>query len=540
MYLVTSDEMRRFEADADAAGLSYDEMMRRAGSAVAEEVEAAMDSGRVLILAGPGNNGGDALVAAALLHDSGYTIAVHAWKRVLEDDPLVSALVEREVPLNRVTRRADLEPLKEALLGSDAVVDGLLGTGVSRPIEGLLAELLDTLREAQDQQELFLVAVDVPTGLNVDTGTVDAHTVPSDLTVTFGFPKVGQFTFPGADYLGELVIDDIGLPEFADHAELNMTLDDEVVAMLPVRPRRSHKGTFGRALVVAGSANYTGAAYLAGAAAYRSGAGLVTLALPGSIHQAVASLLPEATFVLLPEDLGVIARPAAELVMERWDEYDAVLIGPGLTAERPTAEFISALITGEGTGRHAEPAPIGFYRSPEESETEAASTTARPRRVVVDADGLNLLAGMPEAMGKLPESTVLTPHPGEMARLTGQEITEIAEDRIGAARKAATQWGHVVVLKGAFTVIASPEGRADVIPFADSALATAGSGDVLAGLVVGFLAQGMEPYEAAVAAAYVHGLAGDKAGGEYGARATMAGSILDATIDALLDLEPPW
>lgn len=539
MYLVTASEMRRFEAAADAAGLTYDEMMRRAGAAVARAVEEQLDSGSVVVLAGPGNNGGDGLVAARRLHDDGFDTQVFTWKRATKDDPLVAALDERKVTLTPIAGTEHLAVLAGALAEADVVIDGLLGTGASRPITDLLGAILDTLAEAVDETGPLVVAVDVPTGLNVDSGEVDPHTVPADITVTFGFPKIGQSRFPGVEYLGELVIDGLGIPEYADSAAISLTTADEVAASLPERSLDAHKGTFGRVLMVAGSANYTGAAFLAAAAAYRSGCGLVTLALPGSIQPIVASLLPEATFLILSEDLGVIARPAADFVAECWGGYEAVLLGPGLTTERPTREFLSVLLTGEGIHASHDGTAIGFGagRGADATPGQAPHERPRPKRLVVDADGLNLLAGMKNGPALLPAGSVLTPHPGEMARLTGRDTAAVNADRIGIAQSAAADWGHIVVLKGAFTVIAAPDGRVALNPFADPALATAGTGDVLSGLIAGLLAQGMAPFEAAVAGAYIHGLAGQMAGELVGSRAAMATDVLDGVVEAWREIE---
>jgi len=260
---------------------------------------------------------------------------------------------------------------------------------------------------------------------------------------------------------------------------------------------------------VAGSVNYTGAAYLAGAAAYRVGAGLVTLALPQTIYPIIAAQLPEATWLVLPDERGVITGPAAERLQPELSNYTALLIGPGFGTAKTTGDFVREMLT-----RAALP-PL-----------------------VVDADGLRLLAQLPDWPRALPANSVLTPHPGEMAALTGLEKAELQSDRIGYARRFAAEWGQVVVLKGAFTVVAAPGGQATVQPFATPALARAGTGDVLAGAIAGLLAQGVGPYDAAVAAAYLHGRAGELAAAGMGTSASvLAGDVLNALAQAVAELE---
>jgi NAD(P)H-hydrate epimerase len=289
-----------------------------------------------------------------------------------------------------------------------------------------------------------------------------------------------------------------------------------VRSWLPPRPPDAHKGTFGRALIVAGSSNYTGAARLAGAAAVRAGAGLVTLAVPIPIHEPVAAGLAEATYILLPHELGVVAEPAAEVLAEVVDRYDALLLGPGLGREQETIAFVERLLAGKVDRRS-----VGFLPTEEPS---VASVVLPP--LVVDADGLNILAEWPAWHERLPPGTVLTPHPGEMARLMGCSTREVQEDRVEVARRQAKAWGHVVVLKGAYTVVAAPDGRTVLEPFANPGLATGGTGDVLAGVVVALRAQGLPPFEAAAAGAYLHGLAGELAWADLGEAGMAAGDLL--------------
>ncbi len=569
MRLVTSQEMRQLEAAADAAGLSYAEMVRNAGAGVARTVAALIEAegtaGRaIVVLVGPGNNGGDGLVAATALAAAGHDVRVLGWRRATADDPLVAALAAQpQVPIMAAESPDGLAMLRAWLVEAGVVVDALLGTGTSRPIEGVLAEILDAVgMVAGGSGGPLVVAVDVPTGLHADDGAVDPHTVPSAITVTFGFPKVGQLRFPGAEVVGELVIEGIGIPEAlgaeagpgwweapgADVLEpaaerapplppLAISTAAEVAACLPARPLSAHKGSFGRALVVAGSANYTGAAYLAAAAACRAGTGLVTLALPASLQPIIAGLLPEATYLPLPEEQGCVSPEAAGEVRAIWADYDAVLLGPGLTTRAGAAGFVRRLLDASGLAPS-----MSLPGRPTSSQGQPVAgnrgtTTPRPQRLVVDADGLNLIAGLAGGPAALPPACVLTPHPGEMGRLTGRSAAEINADRVGVARAAAGDWGQIVVLKGAFSVIAAPDGRVVVNPFASPALATAGTGDILSGLIAGLLAQGMAPFEAAACGAHVHGLAGELAGAAIGGRGTLAGDVLARLAEAFREID---
>ena len=366
-----------------------------------------------------------------------------------------------------------------------------------------------------------VVAVDVPTGLNSDTGALDPATLPADVTVTLAAVKRGHILPPGAAAVGKLVIGDIDVPDdlYAD-VKSEMATPAQVAGLLPARPVDAHKGTFGRALVVAGSVNYTGAAYLAATSAIRVGTGLVTLALPQAIHPAVAARLAEATYLLLPHDLGVLAPGAARVLNDKVEGYHALLIGPGLGQEKPTGEFLDLWLGGQEAANQQR---VGFLHIADE-ETEESTRIALPP-LVVDADGLNLLAKVNNWWQRLPERTILTPHPGEMARLMGCETQKVVADRLGCAVEMAAKWGHVVVLKGAYTLVVDPDGRMVALPFANPALATAGSGDVLAGAIVGMLAQGLTPFEAALVGAYLHGLAGELARDDIGQVGVAAGDL---------------
>lgn len=529
MKLVTADQMRALEQRADASGNTYAMMMERAGKAVADAILARYEPHnlRVLVLVGPGNNGGDGLVCARYLHDAGARVALYVWKRTERaDDENLRRCRERNIPVTRAEDDANFAALKNFLTDANIIVDALLGTGVTRPIEGLLKELLVTIKRLFNHPTIQLtplapplsrslarpciVAVDLPSGLNPDTGALDPATLAADLTVTFAFPKIGQLTFPGANAVGELVVADIGIPAvWAPSDALDVATAREVAALLPPRARDSHKGTFGKAMIGAGSSNYVGAAYLAGAAATRAGAGLVTLALARTIYPMIASALHETTFVVLPDDNGALVPDAARVLLDHLAGYDALLLGCGFSRQASVIAFVQTFLR------------ICRLSSPISN-------------LVIDADALFALAQTHEWWRHLtPNTAILTPHPGEMATLTGLTRETIQADRLHIAKKFAAQWQQIVVLKGAHTVVASSDGRATLLPFATPALATAGTGDVLAGTIVAMLAQGLRPYDAALVGAYLHGLAGTIAEHEIGQAGVVASDVLARLPEAI-------
>lgn len=523
MYIVNTQQMQAAEKAADASGHSYDQMMENAGLAVAQVMASHYKISRehILILVGPGNNGGDGLVVARHLAQMEANVTVYVWKRNVENDKNWKLLDDTDV--ERIMGSDSVAParLSHLLDVSGIIVDALLGTGVSRPIEGTLAELLDQTKQAVTARRLLkeetlleparpkqdpdfkpvLVAVDVPTGLNSDTGAVDPHALSVDMTVTLAAVKYGHILSPGFNVVGRLVVGDIGLtPDYYPNSvTLEMATAAKIAGMIPPRPTSAHKGTFGTALLVAGCINYTGAAVLAGRAAGRAGAGLVSMAPPESIHLMVATQLAEATYWPLPDSDGAVAPGAVRVLHERFDRTNALLIGPGLGHTGSTTIFLKDLL--------------------------AEGELLPP--LILDADALNILAQQDEWWTLLPADSILTPHPGEMARLTGMTTQEVQANRIDLAKKMAAKWEQVVLLKGAYTIIAAPHGRTMVMPFATPALAKAGSGDVLAGTIVGLRAQGVPPFEAAVVGAYLHGLSGEIARQHLGATAVIAGDLIE-------------
>ncbi len=539
MKLVTVAQMREIEKEADANGLPYAEMMENAGRGLAEIVnEIAFDDEweEVLGLVGPGNNGGDTLVVLTHLVEEGWHARAYVVKRKKKDE-LVTRFTEAGGEVTFAETDKDLSALGMCFESADILLDGLLGTGTKLPLKAEVSAVLEqSLFIMSDMDNPpYIVAVDCPSGVDCDTGEAALECLPADLTVTMAAVKHGLLKLPAFEFVGDLALVDIGLPDdLASFYDLKTEVADHelVSGLLPERDLDSHKGTFGTALIAAGSINYTGAALLAGMAAYRSGAGLVTMAVPGPLHVMLAGQLPEATWILLPHDMGNISGNAAEALTKSLESASALLVGPGLGLEAKTKEFLEGLLTGKSNAKK-QTSQIGFVHKEMKDEV---SVNLPP--MVVDADGLKLLAKISDWHMKLPPLSVLTPHPGEMSALTGLPKDEIQKDREAVASKYAKEWGHVVVLKGAFTVIAAPNGQLTVIPVASPALARAGTGDVLAGLIVGLRAQGLDAYDAAVAGAYIHAEAGLLAAEDLGTTASvMASDILNSIPDVISDLE---
>ncbi len=539
MKLVSVAEMKAIESEADAGGLSYAQMMENAGGGLAEvilDLPLEPEDRRVLGLVGSGNNGGDTLVALSHLAGAGWEASAYLVNR--GQDELVKRLVRAGGKIASVEEDKTGEQLSRWIASAAVLLDGLLGTGIKLPLKREVAEVLGQTQALMKKlkSEPYVIAVDCPSGVDCETGEAAPECLAADLTVTMAAVKQGLLKLPAYQLVGNLQVVDIGLGDNSKalksvHTEV--ADQDFVKALMPNRPAEAHKGTFGTALVVAGSINFTGAALLAGRAAYRIGAGLVTLAVPGPLHAALAGQFPEATWVLLPHELGVISAGAAEVVTRNLERATALLVGPGFGLEDTTGEFIENLLTGKSVPKKTS-SRIGFVHE-EKDRVEEQNRSLPP--LVFDADGLKLLAKLKDWPKLLPAPAILTPHPGEMAVLTGLSKDDIQENRLAIAAKFARDWGHVLVLKGAFTVVAGPDGRLTVIPVASPALARAGSGDVLAGLIVGLRAQGVEAYQAAVGGAWIHAQAGLYAAEELGSSASvLAGDILDSVSQVISDM----
>ena len=505
MKIVTAEQMRQIDERCADIGLPTNVLMENAGKAVAEEVRRILgttDQQYILFLIGPGNNGGDGLVAARHLHDWGAKVTLYLCSQRPPDDSNLKLVQERGITCIDATQDENLDGLNEVLSSATVVIDALFGTGRSRPLRGIFVSVLDRVSSARWRRpHLHLIALDLPSGFDADTGAVDPACLYADNTITLGFPKVGLFNFPGAERAGKISMVDIGIPShLAEEVTTELITGEWARSILPERPLEANKGSFGRVLVVAGSINYIGAAYLACSGALRVGAGLVTLATARSLQPILASKLTEVTYLPLPESHpGIISPEAAKIIHQQLDHYNVLLLGCGLGQSQSVIRFIVATIL---RGRQA----------------------LLP--LVLDADALNTLAQIPSWWQQLANNAILTPHPGEMARLAGVSVDEVQSDRVGIARKLARQWHKTVVLKGAYTVIATPDGKVKISPIANPGLATAGTGDVLTGAIAGLVAQGLSFYDAAALGVYLHGEAGEKVKDSLGDAGMVAGDLL--------------
>ncbi len=508
MRLPTLRQMAAIDRQAmEILGIPVLQLMEKAGEGTAMagvELLGKVSGRRVAILCGNGNNGGDGLVAARLLAKQKAKVKVFLLgkKKELKGAPLAN-LKKFTGPIMEWDGRAD-NVLK---FGPDLIVDALFGTGFT----GKLPEKIGELVNAVNQKRLPVLAVDVPSGFDAQAERPMQEVFRAVATVTFAYPKQAQVFYPGREFVGRLKLVDIGIPPEAvkEKVELNLVTPQEVLSWLPVRNPEGHKGTFGRVFLLAGSLGMTGAAAMASEAVLRSGAGMVFLGTSAGLCETIAAQLREVVIKPLPEirkKLAIALRALGEVRMHA-QAADVAAVGPGLGQHFETIELVQRFV----------------------------GTLEKP--LVVDADGLNALAKKPEVLKERKFPTVLTPHAGELARLLKVSTEEILADRAAAAKRGAKDLNSILLLKGAPTLIAAPDGEVWVSPTGKSGMATAGSGDVLTGLLAGLLAQGMPPFKAACAAAFLHGWAGDIARDRLGERSMLAGDILAALPDAFRRLD---
>lgn len=513
MKLVTAKEMKALDVQAqNDYAMPGILLMDNAAQAVAEAVHealTALEGERVVIFCGGGNNGGDGLGAARWLQSYGVSVRAFivgaALDAVQGDAALELAMFTKAGGRVEALSTEDDWVLAElAASKADVLVDALLGTGFHGELEG------DVLRacELLNKSEKYILAVDVPTGVNADNGAVSENAVRADHTVTIALVKTGLLLYPGREYCGDIELADISMPVklVEEYQSDKYRLTDEIVReLLPLRKANAHKGDAGRVVICAGSPGYTGAAALASDAAVKAGAGLVSLYTPLSSRDVLAIKLTEVMVHGLLERMpGILGGGAASDVTSSAEAADVLAIGPGLGTSESTQEAVRTILQ--------------------------KITTP----VVIDADALTALAGHTEILAAMQAQKVLTPHPGEMARLTGLEIAEIEADRINIAKKYAEQWQAIVVLKGAPTVIGCPNGTVYVNSTGNSSLATGGSGDVLTGIIAGLAAQEISLQEAAICGVYLHGLAAELTGIDIGLAAGELAALLPQAREQVL------
>ncbi len=506
MKVVDSSQMRAIdERTIKEYGLPGQVLMERAGLSVVRRIkELFPKKQKPIILAGGGNNGGDGLVIARLLKNDGWNVKVHFLSTPQKASPDCKTQLETAkkfgvAMINTPPARADFH--------AAIVVDAILGTGLSKDVTGKFSEVVEDINRYGEQ----IVAVDIPTGISSDDGQVMGAAVRAGYTVTFGLPKRGHILAPGAEYAGRLFVEEIGFPRellTGDDLLCELIEKGHAAALIPERPVFSHKQTFGHVLALAGSRGKTGAALLCAKAVLRTGAGLVTMGIPEETAAVFQSMVTDEMTLPLPSNAGSLSGQALERIFSFIHERaDVVAAGPGLGVTADTQSLVPDIV-------RACPAPM-----------------------VLDADALNSLNGdiSPLAQSKAP--IIITPHPGEMGRLVGIKTADIEKDRIRAAVSLSSETGAYVILKGARTVIASPEGKSFINTTGTSGMAKAGTGDVLTGMVAGFLAQGLLPLDAALLGVYVHGLAGELAAARRGLHSMLASDMHDTIGDAIHHLK---
>jgi len=488
-------------------------LMENAASAVAEEAVAMLQgckNKRVLVLAGRGNNGGDAFAVARRLHLKGINVHVYVTgsKEGISGDALtnLNILGNIGINVNEIKSDADIDELRAVMADSDLIIDGIFGTGLSREISGMPGTVIDEVNQSCKP----VLSIDIPSGIDGATGRIMGTSIKADTTVTFCLPKIGLFTHPGCDYAGRVIIADIGIPGCAvDRQGINLHLIDAGMAarLIPVRKADSNKGDYGKVLLITGSPGMTGSGCLASEAALRTGAGLVYTGVPKSLLHIYGSRLKEPVIIPLEDGgNGSLSADCTEWILDNMGRMDVIAAGPGLGTSKGIKEIVNKII--------------------------CESTV----KLVLDADALNALSDNTGILKNSRTDIVITPHPGEMSRLSGISTDEIQKDRLGTARRFAAEYGVIVVLKGSRTVVALPDGKAFINPVGNSGMATAGAGDVLTGIIAGLIAQGASASDAAVAGVYLHGLAGDIAASETGMYSMIAGDLINYLPQAFKDI----
>jgi len=513
MKLVTNLQMQDIEKKSISNNSSYIELMAKAGNSIAQVVKKTIEinalNEKILILVGPGNNGGDGLIAGKILCMEGYKVNIYLCTYRDSEDKLLNECIEQNISIQNVAKADFMSKLQNDLSTCSIVLDAILGINTKRTLEHALKtifKLVESERLNRKQPSIlkkdpiFIISVDIPSGINSNEETIYSHAIKADITVSLGFPKIGLFTGTGLHHSGKIINKTIGLLKYGANINTEVVEKEWIRSHLPVRQINSHKGDSGKVLVWAGSRKYIGAAYLSCMATMRSGSGYVTLATTPKLQEILAAKMTEPIYHLLPEDTnGNIHVSEFSQSVTSLPIFDVSLLGPGIDLNQESRRFLINMIE---------------YSNNLESLS------------VIDADALTILSQTDNWQSNLKKAAILTPHVGEMSRLMKTSIQTIQSNRIYYARSAAMEWGQYIVLKGPCTIIADPKGNCRVIPFANPILATSGTGDILAGMIASFASQIDDPFNAATLATYIHSVIGEIMSEKIGAIGSLAGDML--------------
>ena len=504
MKVTTVEEMARLDKMAsEKYGITPMLLMENAGNAVYQviDMEMGVDGNRFVVFAGPGNNGGDAFVVARKLYSSGGEVKLYIMgePQKYKGEARENLRIIRKIPLDKEALTSWSDEVISDLEWADAIIDGIFGTGLKRKVSGVYEKVIQSINESGR----VVFSIDIPSGINGNTGEVMGTAVLADFTITFGLPKIGLFLFPGADYVGKLYVSHISFPpELYSDPSLKIELNKPIE--MPPRLRDTHKGDYGKALFIAGSANYLGAPYFASLSFLKAGGGLSYLATPKSIAPHIASKGSEIVVIPLSETPdGSISHDNVEYILELTGKVDIVVLGPGLSLNEETQDLVREL------------------------------SVKIDKPLVIDGDGLTAISKEIGLLKKRDAPTILTPHLGEMSRLTGLDIGKIRRNKVDILRKFTSKWSSIIVLKGAHTMIGYPDGRIYINTSGNPGMATAGAGDVLVGSIAALYGLGLDIEEAVRMGVFLHGVAGDLAATDIGMDGITAGDIMEYLPDAM-------
>ena len=505
MKLATPGQMNEIDSFAiNRIGIPGIVLMENAALRVVDEIDKSigpLKGKNILVVAGKGNNGGDAFATARHLYNRGADIQVFvaaAKTGITADAGINLAILENMgVQVCEAEDGSRLEQLRMKMRAADLILDGIFGTGLKGEVKGVARSIIELINRSGKP----VVSIDIPSGLSGETGKILGACVKASKTVTFGLPKVGLVIHPGCEYVGELIVADIGIPRSVVDSmgiKYNVTDEEYITEHIPLRKAESNKGDYGKILIIAGSRGMTGAGRLSAAAALRTGAGLVYLGVPASLSSIFNASLAEAVVIPLEDKgAGFLSEDCISHILERIRHASAIAVGPGLSSGRDITKIVGEIL-------------------------ENSSVP-----VILDADALNAISKDIAVLAKHKAVCIVTPHPGEMARLVGMTIEDVQNDRMETALEFARKWDVITVLKGSKTVIAAPDGELYINTTGNPGMATAGSGDVLTGIIVGLVGQGLRPTDAAVTGVYLHGLAGDSAAEIKGEHGLVAGDMIE-------------